>query len=121
MKPEAAPAGIPFGNFFSLGAGEVGSRCIAFLATAILARRVGTEGFGILGLAFALTSYLLIVPGAGLQDLATREVAHRPKDASRLAAGVLRFRLIWRSASSGSQGSWHFSSPNPRSSGRSSR
>jgi len=94
VKAGAAPPGIPFGNFLTLGAGEVGSRGIAFFATAVLARRVGTEGFGILGLAFALTSYLLIVPGAGLQDLATREVARRPEDACRLAAGVLRFRLM---------------------------
>lgn len=94
VKPGAAPGGIPFGNFFSLGAGEVGSRGIAFVATALLARRVGAEGFGILGLAFALTAYLVSVPGAGLQDLAAREVARRPEDARRLAAGVIRFRLM---------------------------
>jgi O-antigen/teichoic acid export membrane protein len=96
-KPTASPGGtppdIPIGNFLSLVAGEVGARSIAFFAAAVLARRLGAEAFGILGLATALTSYLILAVSTGLQDLAAREVARHPREAARIAAGVIRVRL----------------------------
>lgn len=94
MKVRGSSTGIRLGNFLSLGAGEVGARCIAFFATAFMARRLGTEGFGVLGFAAALTSYLVIAPSVGLQDLAAREVARRPGDAPRIASGVIAIRLL---------------------------
>lgn len=93
MTAGGAPAGVPIANFLSLGAGDVAARVVAFFATALLARRLGAEGFGILGFATALTSYLIIAVSMGLQDLAAREVARRPDDAPRIAAGVIRVRL----------------------------
>lgn len=80
-------------NFAALATGEIGSRLLGFAAAALLARRLGADGFGILGLAMAVTSYFL-VPGLGLQDLAAREVAKRPEEAARLTAGVLRVRVL---------------------------
>lgn len=93
MTKGGAPPGVPIGNFLSLGGGEVAARVIAFFATALLARRLGAEGFGVLGFAAALTSYLIIAVSVGLQDLAAREVARRRGDAPRIAAGVVRVRL----------------------------
>lgn len=84
-------------NFILLAIGDVGSRVLGFAATALLARRLGADGFGVLGLAMAVTSYFF-VPGMGLQDLATREVAKRPDDAARLAVGVIRVRLLLAAA-----------------------
>lgn len=43
----------PQRNFLALATGEVGSRVLGFAATALLARRVGADGFGILGFALA--------------------------------------------------------------------
>jgi O-antigen/teichoic acid export membrane protein len=80
-------------NFFALAGGEVTSRAVGFLATALLARRLGADEFGVLGLAFAVTSYFM-VPGIGLQDLAAREVAKHPADAARLASSITRVRLL---------------------------
>lgn len=88
-----APAGVPLLNFFSLGAGEVGARGIAFIATALLARRLGPDAFGVLGFATAVVSYFITTANAGLQDVASREVARRREDAARIAAGVVRVRL----------------------------
>ncbi len=80
-------------NFLALSFGEIGSRIVGFAATALLARRLGADGFGILGLALAVTGYL-VVPGLGLQDLAARELAKKPTDAARLVASVIRLRLL---------------------------
>jgi len=83
----------PQRNFLALATGEVGSRVLGFAATALLARRVGADGFGILGFALAVTSYL-IVPGLSLQDVAAREVAKQPSAVARMASGVVRARVL---------------------------
>lgn len=81
------------GNFLALVSGEIVSRGVAFIATAVLAYRLGPDGFGILGFAAALTGYLVTAVTGGLRDLATREIARRPQEAARLASSIVRFRL----------------------------
>lgn len=90
----AAAARSPLGNFVALGSGEILARVVAFLIAAMLTRRVGTEGFGELGFATAVTTYLLFVPMAATQDLAGRAIARDPGDAAAIVASTTRVRLV---------------------------
>ena len=91
---ETAPfARARFTSFVSLGAGELVSRVIAFIATATLTRRLGASGFGELAFAAAISGYLLLVPNAALQDLGARAVAQDPSNAARIGAEVTRVRV----------------------------
>ena len=85
---------LPLRNFVALGSGELAARAIAFLVTATLARRLGTEGFGQLGFATAIASYLLLVPNLALQDLGARAVSRDPSHASVILGSVTRVRLL---------------------------
>jgi len=83
------------GNVFSLSAGDVLSRAIAFAGTAYLTRRLGPAGFGVVGFAIALASYFRLVATGGSDSMATREVARRPGDAAAIAASVILVRLVF--------------------------
>lgn len=85
---------LPISNFLSLGAGEMLSRACAFAVAALLTRRLGAAGFGAVGFATAITTFLVLVPNLALQDLAMRAVAREPADAPRIAASVARVRLL---------------------------
>lgn len=100
MKPAAgkSPAIRPGGytildSFLSLGSGEVIARLVAFIGTAYLARRLGVEGFGVIGFAVALCGYLAIAVSAGFNSLGAREVARRPEAARAIAGGTILVRL----------------------------
>ena len=90
-----APRGKILGNVLSLSAGDVLSRIIAFAGTAYLTRKLGPAGFGIIGFALALGSYLRLVATGGSDSMATREVARRPGDARTIAASVILVRLVF--------------------------
>ncbi len=81
------------GTVAALSAGEIAGRLVAFGTTAVLARRLGPEGLGMLGFAWALTSYFALAVGSGLNDLGMREVAHRPHAAAAIYRTVLAIRL----------------------------
>lgn len=83
------------GNVFSLSVGDVLSRIIAFAGTAYLTRKLGPAGFGIIGFAMALGSYLRLVATGGSNSMATREVARRPGDTAAIAASVILVRLVF--------------------------
>lgn len=87
------PARLPLSSFATLGSGELIARAIAFVATALLTRRLGANGFGELAFATAITTYLVLVPNAALQDLGSRAVARAVGDAPRLVASVTKVRL----------------------------
>lgn len=82
------------GNIFSLASGEIIARGIAFFGTAYAARQLGPEQFGIVGFAAALFGFLSIAVSGGLNDIGSREVARRPREASSIAANVISIRLI---------------------------
>lgn len=93
---QGAPSSrIPLANFFALGAGELLSRAVAFVVTATLARRLGTEGFGALGFATAITTYLLVVPNLALQDLGGRAASRDAASVERIRGSVTRVRLLF--------------------------
>lgn len=83
-----------FGNILSLGMGEVTARIIGLLGIGFLARRLGPEGFGIIGFAAAVFGYLGFAVTAGFNDIGAREVARRPHKASEIAFNVILIRLV---------------------------
>src|SRR5206468_11116647 len=53
----------------ALAGAEVIARAVAFAATAVLARRLGPDGFGVIGFAAAVCSYPLLAINSGLHDV----------------------------------------------------
>lgn len=85
-------------NVFALAGGEVTARLVAFVATALLTRRLGPEAFGILGFATAIAGYLTLAVNSGLNEVGGREVARDPGSAQAIYAGVLSIRLVLAAA-----------------------
>lgn len=67
----------------------------AFVATAVLARRLGPEGFGIVGFALALCGYLTLAVNSGMNDIGAREVARTPERAAHVYASITTIRLVF--------------------------
>lgn len=80
-------------NIAAIASGEVTARLVAFAATALLTRRLGPEGFGIVGFATAIAGYLTLAVNSGLNEVGGREVARDPGSARTVYAGVLTIRL----------------------------
>lgn len=78
----------------ALTAGAIVARLIAFLATALLARRLGPASFGIVGFATALSGYLALVVNSGLGEVGSREVARAPEAAADVYWRVSSVRLL---------------------------
>ena len=82
----------------ALAGGELIARATAFAATAVLTRRLGPAGFGVLGFASALSGYLLLAVNSGLHDIGTREVARAPDRAVHVYSSVATIRLLLAAA-----------------------
>ena len=93
-----SPPPVIIGNIGALAGGEVTARLIALAATALLARRLGPEAFGIIGFATAITGYFTLAVNSGLNEVGGREVARDPTRASLVYAGVLTIRLALAAA-----------------------
>lgn len=78
----------------ALAGGEVLARVVTFGATALLARRLGPEGFGVVGFAVAVCGYLTLAVNSGLHDVGTREVARAPERAIAVYSSVATVRLL---------------------------
>ena len=84
----------PVANFLALGSSEVLSRGIAFVATAILARRLGVEGLGLLSFAAAVAGYFGLALTTGFGEIGAREVARRPDEGLQIAADGTLIRIL---------------------------
>lgn len=84
----------PVSNFLALGASEIVARGIGFVATALLARRLGVASFGVLGFATAVTSYFGLALTGGFGDIGAREVARNPTRVREIAADGTLVRLL---------------------------
>ena len=62
-------------NFLFVLGGDLARRVLGFFAVAYLARKIGTDGFGMVNIGFAVLSYALMAGSAGLHSLGTREIA----------------------------------------------
>jgi O-antigen/teichoic acid export membrane protein len=76
-----------------LTVGEFAARGIALLAVALLTRRLGPEGFGIVGFATAIAGYLAIAVNNGIGEVAARDVAMRPAESRDIYGAALAIRL----------------------------
>ena len=81
-------------SFLTLGAGESISRVIGFVASILLARRLGPAGFGMVALAHAVVLYCQYVADFGVHTLGVREVAARPASAPVLVPSLVAGRLL---------------------------
>ena len=90
-EPRTAP---PLTSFAALGTSEIVGRAIGFLATIILARRLGVEAFGYIGFATALLAYYGIALTAGFGDIGAREIARHPEIHRRITADVTLTRVL---------------------------
>jgi O-antigen/teichoic acid export membrane protein len=94
MSETGRPQVTPVSNFLALGSSEILARGIAFLATAILARRLGVEGIGLLAFASAVAGYFGLALTTGFGEIGAREVARHPENALTIAADGTLVRLV---------------------------
>jgi O-antigen/teichoic acid export membrane protein/GT2 family glycosyltransferase len=85
---------VPSRSFVGFASGEAGSRVLAFVATAYIARRLGASAFGYLGFATAVVAYFGTALSTGISEIGSREVARRPADAATIAAGGSVVRIV---------------------------
>jgi O-antigen/teichoic acid export membrane protein len=81
-------------RFLPLASGEIISRCIAFVATAYLARTLGPTPFGRIAFAVALVNQIGLALSIGVGEVGSREVARDPEHASAHVAAGAALRLI---------------------------
>ncbi len=83
-----------FRNATFLFGGEVAARAFGFLTTAVLARRLGTQGFGQIGFATAVFAYALAATDFGILTTAARTVAQDRAASRRLVGDIVSLRLF---------------------------
>jgi O-antigen/teichoic acid export membrane protein len=76
-----------------LAVGDILARALAFIAIALLTRRLGPEVFGMVAFATAIAGFLLIAVNNGVPELAARDVAADPSSASRVYAAAATVRI----------------------------
>ena len=81
-------------NILWLSTGEFLSRLLAFIVAVTLARRLGAQDYGALGIALALVSYLVVIVDGGLDPVAVRKVAANPTDVRALFRRIVGQRFL---------------------------
>jgi len=82
-------------NASYLFAGEAASRVFGFLTTAVLARRLGLDGFGQIGFAAAVMAYGVVLTDFGLLTVGTRSVARDRSLAEAVVGSLAPLRLLF--------------------------
>ncbi len=88
-------------NAAALAASNVVSKGVLFLWQLILARWLGTEGYGTYGTIGALMAIGAAIPEFGMGMIVIRDVANRPKAASRYLAATLTLQPLLAAAGYG--------------------
>ena len=89
-----AAGGESVRRFAPLAGGEIGARIISFVATAYLARTLGTGGFGQIAFAAAVVAQFGTALAAGIGEVGSREIARQPSRVREIAAGGAMARLL---------------------------
>jgi len=81
-------------NFGSLGASAAFTRLAGLAANAVLARRIFTSGYGIIGIAQSATTYFGLLSDLGLGTVAVREGAQHPGKLQSVISSMMGLRLL---------------------------
>ena len=81
-------------NFFFLISGEMVAKFLYFLAIVFTVRHLSVEDFGQLGFAEAFFSYFIYIGIAGVDTIATRDVARNEGLRNTYLANVLSLKLV---------------------------
>ncbi len=73
-------------------AGTAAAKGLVLVATLLLARRLGPEGFGLYSLVFAYLAFFELVADAGLDSILVRDLARKAGDAARRLGDALILR-----------------------------
>jgi O-antigen/teichoic acid export membrane protein len=81
-------------NFAALSTAQAASAVAGLISTAVVARMLGTEGFGAVGFGVAMLSYFGLLVTLGTDAYAAREIAQDHARAPALLARVLGLRNV---------------------------
>ena len=81
-------------NSGTLLAGTAAAKGLVLVATLILGRQLGPEGFGLYSLVFAYLAFFELIADAGLDSLLVRDLARSEEDAPRRLGDALILRAI---------------------------
>jgi len=84
----------PLQNTLAAVAADALSRLLGFAATAYIARTLGTSGFGLVSIGFAVLGYAALVASPGLQIMGTREVARTEDPPRDLVNNLTSLRVV---------------------------
>jgi O-antigen/teichoic acid export membrane protein len=98
-QPEVVAAGTRgwrrmLKSFATLLVGEGAARLLGFVAVAILARRLGPGGFGLVTLGLSLVGWFALVVDSGTETLSIREISRQPHRFREIADRVLGLRIV---------------------------
>ena len=71
-------------NFAWLSGDKIIRMGIQFLVGAIIARHLGSEGFGVLNVALAMTGLIAVVASLGFEGILSRQLLREPSNANLL-------------------------------------
>ncbi len=81
-------------NFLSLAASELVSKAISVISTAYLARIIMPEGYGTIGFAVAVVSYLVNIVIFGTDTIAVRDLSNDRKSLSKYFSNIITLRVV---------------------------
>ena len=81
-------------SFLGLAGGEAVARAVAFAATLLIARRLGPEMYGVIGVASGIMLYLTQVADGGIELSGVPFVARQRDALTQLVSAVLTVRLL---------------------------
>ena len=81
-------------NLFYLSITELLSKVLLFVYTLHLSRVLGAEGFGKLGFAGSVLSFLIIFVSIGMDSYGTRAIAQKPEDQDKIVNQIFSLRLV---------------------------
>ncbi|MBU4445798.1 flippase [bacterium] len=81
-------------NFLYFMSGELAAKFLGFLAIIFIARKLGVSDFGKLGFAEAFFSYFIYIGIAGIDTIATRDVARDKRYINTYLGNILSLKLM---------------------------
>jgi len=83
-----------FRNIKLLTAAQFVTSVAGLFSSALLARALGADGFGVLGFGVSVISFLGIAASLSTDVYGTREIARNPRETGRIASSIIGLRLV---------------------------